>query len=295
MLKRLADRYPDSVAPLTFQYRMHRDICRLSSEAVYGGKLKCANDEVATQLLRLPGFPSSLPRAKLQFRHWLVSVINPNTSVLFADTDNIKRGSPNPSTSIDSASSNAAEGTDELEGTIGRTRGGNVVNHTEATLVRYVIKGLVSAGLDPSSIGVICPFKAQVSCLHTLYCYELINETHILFLPQLRILEENNTIADWQKQGLELSTIDRYQGRDKDAVILCFVRSNSRGKAGRLLQDMRRLNVALTRAKRKLVMIGSYSTLSVGSAALKPILLGIDARNQRFRLPCNAVECYDIP
>jgi DNA replication ATP-dependent helicase Dna2 len=98
-----------------------------------------------------------------------------------------------------------------------------------------------------------------------------------------------------KNDGLELSTIDRYQGRDKEAIILSFVRSNPRGKAGRLLQDIRRLNVALTRAKCKLIMIGSFSTLSLGSDALKPILEQIDARSQRFLLPDNAVQCYDIP
>jgi superfamily I DNA and/or RNA helicase len=48
----------------------------------------------------------------------------------------------------------------------------------------------------------------------------------------------------WKKAGLEISTIDRYQGRDKPTTILSFVRSNPEGKTGRLLQD-KRLNVAL--------------------------------------------------
>jgi DNA replication ATP-dependent helicase Dna2 len=68
---------------------------------------------------------------------------------------------------------------------------------------------------------------------------------------------------------LEVSTIDRYQGRDKDAIVLSFVRSNLKGKVGRLLEDFRRLNVAVTRAKCKLVLVGSYSTLLAGSTHLR--------------------------
>ena len=112
---------------------------------------------------------------------------------------------------------------------------------------------------------------------------------------QLKILEDSTSIRKWKGKGVELSTIDRYQGRDKHAIIISFVRSNSRGKAGRLLQDIRRLNVAMTRAKRKLIMIGSFSTLTRGSDVLKPVLESIEARNQRYILPPNAIESYDIP
>ena len=104
-------------------------------------------------------------------------------------------------------------------------------------------------------------------------------------MAQIKALESHASVQD-----VELSTIDRYQGRDKSTVIISFVRSNPRGKTGRLLQDLRRLNVALTRAKHKLVMVGSFSTLSKGSDVLRPILDGIDARKQRYVLPREALR-----
>ena len=56
-------------------------------------------------------------------------------------------------------------------------------------------------------------------------------------------------------------TIDKSQGRDKPCIILSFVRSNAEGLAGHLLEDACRLNVALTRAKAKLIMVGCSTTL----------------------------------
>jgi DNA replication ATP-dependent helicase Dna2 len=100
-------------------------------------------------------------------------------------------------------------------------------------------------------------------------------------------------MSSLKKQGLEFSTIDKYQGRDKSVIILSFVRSNEKGNAGRLLQDARRLNVALTRAKCKMIAVGSFKTLSCGSVPLKPILNRMDKRNQRIIFPETALRCYE--
>ncbi len=56
--------------------------------------------------------------------------------------------------------------------------------------------------------------------------------------------------------------MDRYQGRDKSVIVLSLVRSNGEGAVGRLLADVRRVNVALTRAKHKLVLLGSANTVT---------------------------------
>lgn len=96
----------------------------------------------------------------------------------------------------------------------------------------------------------------------------------------------------WKAKGLELSTIDRYQGRDKSAIVISFVRSNTSGNSGRLLEDFRRLNVAVSRAKRKLVMIGSFTTLEKGSDVLRPVLQNMRRRNQIVELPEDALQRY---
>ena len=64
---------------------------------------------------------------------------------------------------------------------------------------------------------------------------------------------------------MEIATVDGFQGREKEVVVLATTRANSRGKLG-FLTDVRRLNVALTRARRGLIVIGDTRTLDNGSA-----------------------------
>lgn len=92
-----------------------------------------------------------------------------------------------------------------------------------------------------------------------------------------------------------MSTIDRYQGRDKEAIVLSLVRSNVACRTGRLLEDYRRMNVALSRAKKKLIIIGSYRTLTEGSTVLEPVLKDIATRKWMETLPHNALEIYKEP
>ena len=66
-----------------------------------------------------------------------------------------------------------------------------------------------------------------------------------------------------------ITLTDAVSGRDKECIIISFVRSNDEGNVGELLIDWRRINVALTRAKHKLIMIGSPSTLRVLSGVVR--------------------------
>lgn len=79
------------------------------------------------------------------------------------------------------------------------------------------------------------------------------------------------------QHGIEVLTVDQFQGRDKECVFISFVRSNTSLQPGDLLRDWRRLNVAITRAKTKLVMIGSHKTLSQ-SVALHNLLAFLDSK-----------------
>jgi DNA replication ATP-dependent helicase Dna2 len=85
-------------------------------------------------------------------------------------------------------------------------------------------------------------------------------------------------------EGVEALTIDRAQGRDVDCVVLSFCRANAARDAGRLLADKRRLNVALTRARSKLVLVGHGDTLRA-SPVLSQVLGVVLENGWMFHLP----------
>ena len=115
--------------------------------------------------------------------------------------------------------------------------GGSRYNEEEARLVIKEIKQLQQCGVLPGHIAVISPYSAQVKLLN-------------------QFLQE-----DIQTGGLEIDSVDAFQGREKEVVIVSLVRSNLTGDIG-FLADTRRMNVGMTRAKRKLILIGDSATLS---------------------------------
>jgi DNA replication ATP-dependent helicase Dna2 len=133
-----------------------------------------------------------------------------------------------------------------------------------------IVNNLLACAIEPNAIGVICPFRAQLRILNEQYGFHSTGQSHV-----------------------EVSTIDRFQGRDKDVIIISFVRSNAKGKVGKLLQDFRRLNVAASRAKCKLIMIGSYSTLHKGSEVLQPVLEIIRKNKWIVNLPSDVNHLPD--
>ncbi|XP_059175966.1 DNA replication ATP-dependent helicase/nuclease DNA2-like [Physella acuta] len=114
--------------------------------------------------------------------------------------------------------------------------GKGFVNTFEADLVLSLLQNLSQASVKLDSVGVISPYRSQVNLL------------------QFKVQ------TDPQLMDAEVNTVDQYQGRDKSVIIVSFVRTQTEN-AGELLKDVRRLNVAITRAKHKLILIGSAKTL----------------------------------
>jgi ATP-dependent RNA/DNA helicase IGHMBP2 len=107
-------------------------------------------------------------------------------------------------------------------------------NEGEARLALYLYQGLRDAGVPAKSIALLSPYVAQVRLLKQLA---------------------------GRDDGIEIGSIDGYQGREKEAIILSLVRSNDKGEVG-FLGDTRRMNVAMTRARRLLIVLGDSTTLS---------------------------------
>jgi predicted DNA helicase len=108
-------------------------------------------------------------------------------------------------------------------------------NPREAELVTRLATDLLEAGVDPEQIAVISPYDDQVDRLDD----------------------------QFDSEDLEVGTVDGFQGREKELVLVSLVRSNDRGEIG-FLDEPRRFNVAVTRARRKAVVVGDADTVAVG-------------------------------
>jgi superfamily I DNA and/or RNA helicase len=104
-------------------------------------------------------------------------------------------------------------------------------NEGEARVILKVWEDLAAAGIAPRQAAVITPYNAQAKLLKTM-----------------------------APRGLEISSVDGFQGREKEVILVSLVRSNETGEVG-FLSDTRRMNVALTRARRCLVVVGDSATL----------------------------------
>jgi predicted DNA helicase len=175
------------------QYRMSEAIMAFPSKEMYGGELR-AHPSVATRTL------AEVLDASAQ-------VDAP--PVLFLDT--------------------AGKGFDEQS----QEGGESLFNEGEAKWIAARANELLKAGLPPSELAVIAPYRAQVARLRELLPIE----------------------------ALEIDTVDAFQGREKDAVLLSLTRSNTEGQLG-FLNDLRRMNVAMTRARRHLFVVGDSATLA---------------------------------
>ncbi|KAG9666232.1 DNA helicase, partial [Aureobasidium melanogenum] len=115
-------------------------------------------------------------------------------------------------------------------------------NELEAAIVKKHVQSLVDAGVKAEDIAVVTPYNGQLAVLS-----QLLKERFV---------------------GIELGSIDGFQGREKEAVVVSLVRSNAEHEVG-FLAEKRRLNVAMTRPKRHLCVVGDSETVGRGSKFLK--------------------------
>ncbi|GMI70966.1 hypothetical protein like AT2G03270 [Hibiscus trionum] len=146
------------------------------------------------------------------------------------DLENVKKSSSTEPTLllIDTTGCDMEEKKDEEESTL---------NEGEAEVAISHAKRLVQAGVPASNIGIITPYAAQVVLL--------------------KMLKSNED----KLKDMEISTVDGFQGREKEAIIISMVRSNSKKEVG-FLRDRRRMNVAVTRARRQCCVICDTETVS---------------------------------
>jgi DNA replication ATP-dependent helicase Dna2 len=125
-------------------------------------------------------------------------------------------------------------------------------NASEVNIVQALVRCFIDCGVDEHDIGVISPFRAQVEALQLALKDIVPNKPKTLSQGLMR---------EYSNGGCDISTVDKFQGRDKDVIVLSTVRGSNDRSVGDLLRDWRRVNVALTRSRKKLIIVGSLQIM----------------------------------
>ncbi|KAL3278282.1 hypothetical protein HHI36_013616 [Cryptolaemus montrouzieri] len=129
------------------------------------------------------------------------------------------------------------QGQEEIAGS-----GTSYLNRTEASNVEKIATRFLKTGVKPEQIGVITPYEGQRAYL-------------------VQYMQYQGSLHSKLYQEIEIASVDAFQGREKDIIIMSCVRSNEHQGIG-FLNDPRRLNVALTRAKYGIIIVGNPKVLS---------------------------------
>ena len=138
-------------------------------------------------------------------------------------------------------------------------------NTGEAEIVRKLLIDLVCVkGVSRSKIGVISPYGGQRALLSSIFVKDAkINnkKQKVQMEKDFDALDLSENVTINTVAGISISSIDAFQGREKDVIILSCVRSNANKRIG-FVADPRRMNVALTRAKYGMIIVGDVDCLT---------------------------------
>ena len=230
LMERIAENKPEVVTLLKIQYRMNDEIMRFSSDWFYGGKVESA--------------PQIKYRSVLDYDHPITWIDTSNEeNQITIEGEDAPEDSASTSSSVSAANQNSD--LNFKEQFVGESFGR--INKAEAeltllTLAEYFTKISKRRVLEERiDVGIISPYRAQVQ-----YLKKLIKK-YEFFKPYRRLISVN--------------TVDGFQGQERDVILISLVRSNDEGQIG-FLKDLRRMNVAMTRARMKLIILGNKNTMT---------------------------------
>ena len=230
LMERIAENKPEVVTLLKIQYRMNDEIMRFSSDWFYGGKVESA--------------PQIKYRSVLDYDHPITWIDTSNEeNQITIEGEDAPEDSASTSSSV--SASNQNSDLNFKEQFVGESFGR--INKAEAeltllTLAEYFTKISKRRVLEERiDVGIISPYRAQVQ-----YLKKLIKK-YEFFKPYRRLISVN--------------TVDGFQGQERDVILISLVRSNDEGQIG-FLKDLRRMNVAMTRARMKLIILGNKETMT---------------------------------
>ena len=227
LMERIVENHPESVTLLKMQYRMNEEIMRFSSDWFYGNQVESA------------------PEVKYR------SILDLDIPMTWIDTSQFEeRGERKEERDLSAAEHShstfhSPPSSLFKEEFVGESFGR--INKAEAELTllaleQYFKKIGKTRILDERlDVGVISPYRAQVQYLRRLF------KKREFFKPYRHLISVN--------------TVDGFQGQERDIILISLVRANDEGQIG-FLRDLRRMNVAITRARMKLIILGDASTMT---------------------------------
>lgn len=225
LMERIVENKPEVVTLLKVQYRMNEEIMRFSSDWFYGGQVEAA--------------PQIKYRGILDYDNPMVWIDTSDDTMTAASGSTASEGNQ---TSVPSGEGKEASFHEQFVGSsFGRINKGEA-ELTLKTLKDYFTKIGRQRVLDEQiDVGIISPYRAQVQYLRSLI------KKREFFKPYRSLVSVN--------------TVDGFQGQERDVILISLVRSNEEGQIG-FLRDLRRMNVAITRARMKLIILGNVRTMT---------------------------------
>jgi superfamily I DNA and/or RNA helicase len=223
LMERIVEQKPEVVTLLKMQYRMNEEIMRFSSDWFYNGQVECAPD--------------------VKYR----SVLDYDVPMEWRLTPrDLAQQGEQPSGRANTMATTVLSTADGSTGHTDMKQGFSLVNKAEAdytlaVLEQYLTKiGKERILEERIDTGIISPYRGQVQYLRSLL------KKKAFFKPYRHLITVN--------------TVDGFQGQERDVIVISLVRSNDDGQIG-FLRDLRRMNVAITRARMKLIILGDPMTL----------------------------------
>ena len=229
LMERIAMLRPEVVTLLRTQYRMHEDIMRFSSDWFYHNLMVAAPEVRHRSILDLDIPITWIDTSNEQLKFSADDSSQGDSSGLLVNRE--CAGSSN--SGILSNSSSSANFSLKNEGEARLT-----ILALQAYFEMIGRQRILNERLD---VGIISPYRAQVQLLR-------------------RLLKQNEFFKPFRRL-ISINTVDGFQGQERDIIVISLVRSNDEGQIG-FLRDLRRMNVAITRARMKLIILGDRSTLT---------------------------------
>ena len=233
LMERIVENKPETVTLLKMQYRMNEEIMRFSSDWFYGNKVESAPEVKYRSILDL-----DIPMTWIDTSEFNGQLIVDSYDYQTSAERKGMQGNHNCPLSTIHYPLFREEFVGESFGRINKAEAELTLLALETYFKKIGKERILDERLD---VGVISPYRAQVQYLRRLF------KKREFFKPYRSLISVN--------------TVDGFQGQERDIILISLVRANDEGQIG-FLRDLRRMNVAITRARMKLIILGDASTMT---------------------------------